>query len=73
MNNEPTRTRTLAEEIIAENALGSGLGRRRRNPPDAAKNPSPPAAGPPPLRRWSVAELIARAFAAPPADGMSRC
>jgi hypothetical protein len=51
MNNEPTRTHFHADGSGAENAGGR-------------EHASPPAAGPSPLRRWSVAELIARAVAA---------
>ena len=58
MNNEPTQTHVLARDFIAENPVGG-------------ENTSPPTAGPPPLRRWSVAELIARAVAAPPTDRLS--
>jgi hypothetical protein len=36
------------------------------NPPTAGEDTSPPAGAQRPLRRWSVAELIARAVAAPP-------
>jgi hypothetical protein len=43
------------------------------NPPVADEDTSPPAAAPRPLRRWSVAELIARAAAAPRADGIGHC
>ncbi len=55
MKNEPSQTHSLAAELSSE--VG-------------AANTSPPAPGPRPLRRWSVAELIARALAAPPADGI---
>jgi hypothetical protein len=34
--------------------------------------PSVSAGAPQPLRRWSVAQLIARAAVAPPADGVAR-
>jgi hypothetical protein len=57
MNNEPTRTQSLAGNLSAENAVGESA--------------PPPAARPTPLRRWSVAELIARAVVARPADGIS--
>jgi hypothetical protein len=86
MNKELTRTHFLAGDFISENAVRGDFVRRRRtpsttptkpastlpaNPPTAGKDTSPPAGGQRPLRRWSVAELIARALAAPPADGMS--
>jgi hypothetical protein len=38
----------------------------------AQRGPSVSAAPRRPLRRWSVAELIARAAVAPPADGVAR-
>ena len=80
MNKESTRTQFLAGDFISENAVRGVFGRRRRtppttpsepvtagpaNPPTAGQNASPPAGGLRPLRRWSVAELIARAVAAP--------
>jgi hypothetical protein len=86
MNNEPTRTKILAGDFISENAARGVFGRRRRtppttptepvtaapaNPPTAAQNASPSPGGLAPLRRWSVAELIARAVAAPAPDGIS--
>jgi hypothetical protein len=86
MNKELTRTHFLAEDFISENAVLGVFVRRRRtpprtpskpastrpaSPPTAGQDTSPPAGGQRPLRRWSVAELIARAVAAPPADGMS--
>jgi hypothetical protein len=88
MNNEPTRTtQFLAGDSISENAVRGVFGGRRRtppttptepvptgaaNPPNAGENKSPAARGLRPLRRWSVAELIARAVAAPSPDGTSR-
>jgi len=38
----------------------------------AAEEPSSPVARTQPLRRWSVAELIARAVPAPPVDRASQ-
>jgi hypothetical protein len=86
MNKESTRTQFLAGDFISENAVRGVFGQRRptppttpsepvtagpANPPTAGQNGSPPAGGRRPLRRWSVAELIARAVAAPFPDGMS--
>ena len=80
MNKELTRTHCLAGDFISENAVRGVSVRRRRRPPTTPTKPAStlpansPAAGddtssPPggqrPLRRWSVAELIARAVAAP--------
>lgn len=70
-----------------EHAVRDGAGRRRRrtspktrtesvtptNAPTTGDDSAPPASGRPPLRRWSVAELIARAVAAPTAERMSPC
>jgi hypothetical protein len=82
MSNEPTRNDFLAGDFISERAVRGVFGRRGRrtppstptepqnvlpaSPPRASRDPSPPTAGPRPLRRWSVAELIARAVATPP-------
>jgi hypothetical protein len=81
-NQEFTKTRPPAADPISENAARGAFGRRRRripptasrepvtappaNPPTAGEDTSTRSAGPRPLRRWSVAELIARALAAPP-------
>ena len=86
---ESTPTAFPAGDLISENAVRGVLGRRRRrtpptssaepvhpvpaNPPTAGEDISPAVGGSQPLRRWSVAELIARAAAAPPADGITRC
>ena len=84
MSNESTETSFLAGDFISENAVRGVFGRRRRaartTPTDAAAGQQP--ANRPlgdsdtsthegrkrPLRRWSVAELIARAVPTPPAD-----
>jgi hypothetical protein len=86
MNKELTPTHLLAGDFVSENAVRGVFGHRRRtpsttptkppsalptNPPTAGGDTSPPAVGQRPLRRWSIAELIARAVAAPPADGLS--
>ncbi len=76
-----TRTHFLTGEFISEGGVRRVLGRRRStsltaparaaaglpaNPSIAAGQATPlPPDAPPPLRRWSVAELIARAVAAP--------
>ncbi len=89
MSKESTPTAFPARDLISENAVRGVFGRRWErtpptsatepvhaapaNPPTASEDISPAAGGPPPLRRWSVAELIARAVAAPPADGITRC
>ena len=81
MNNQSTRTQFLAGDRVSENVVRGGLRPRRRiqpkaptepvrtgasGPPAVSQNPSAPAGGLRPRRRWSVAELIARAVAAPP-------
>jgi hypothetical protein len=80
MSNETTEARVLAGDFMSESAPRGVFGRRRQRPPRTTKPPnglpanpttaigdtSPPTDGPGPLRRWSVAELIARAGAAPP-------
>jgi hypothetical protein len=86
MNKESTRTQTLSGDLISENPNRGVFGRRRRtpsatasepviagpsNPATAGQNATPPAGDRRPLRRWSVAELIARAVAAPSPDGIS--
>jgi hypothetical protein len=80
MNKELTRTHFVAGDLISENAGRCVFVRRRTppttltkpattlpaNPPTAGEDTSLPAARQRPLRRWSVAELIARAVATPP-------
>jgi hypothetical protein len=89
MSKESIPTAFPAGDFISENAVRGVFGRRRRrtpptsatepvhvvpaNPPTTGENLPPAVGGRPPLRRWSVAELIARAVPAPPADGISRC
>jgi hypothetical protein len=77
MSDKPTRNDFLTGDFISENAVRRFLGRRRpttqtkppndlpATPTTASGDTSPPD-GPRPLRRWSVAGLIARAGAAPP-------
>jgi hypothetical protein len=81
MSKETTRTNFPAGDFISENAVPAVSGPRRPTPPTArarADNGVPPhspaageetssaASGARRLRRWSVAELIARALAPPP-------
>jgi hypothetical protein len=81
MSKEPTRTEFPAGDFISENAVRAVFGRRRPTSPTTsartgngvpARSPgtggdgSGPAGGARRLRRWSVAELIARAVAPPP-------
>jgi hypothetical protein len=82
MSNESNRTAPFAGALLPENAVIQ----RRRTPPASPTDEAnglpadPSTAGDgarslarrtTPLRRWSVAELIARALASRPADGMS--
>jgi hypothetical protein len=69
MSQESNKTTFPAGDFISEDAVRGGLGRRRRTAAGAA---SPSPRGSTPLRRWSVAELVARAVAHRPVDGMSR-
>jgi hypothetical protein len=81
MSTKATRTEFPAGDFISENAVRAVFGRRRptspttsarainRLPPHtsaAGQNTSTPAGQTRQLRRWSVAELIARALAPPP-------
>jgi hypothetical protein len=81
MSNETTKTRSQTGDFINETAVRGVFGRRRRtprrgdiegtngrsaDPTIADRAATRTAGGPAPLRRWSVAELIARAAAAPP-------
>jgi hypothetical protein len=77
MSKEPTRTDFPAGDFISENAVRAVFGRRRPTSPRAVngvpahssatdEDASPPTGGARRLRRWSVAELIARAVAPPP-------
>ena len=86
MNPQSTRAGFHAGDFVSEDAVRGALGARRRalqaTPVDAdagvtavggtaADGASSGARRTAPLRRWSVAELIARAVARP-ADGLSR-
>jgi hypothetical protein len=81
MNNEFAQTQFLAAHHASQRPARGVLHPRRRTPrttrtepvniratdrPTVSHKPSAPADGLRPLRRWSVAELIARAIAAPP-------
>ena len=83
---EPTRTDFRAGDFISENAVRAVFGRRRPTSPTTpthtgngvpthsratGEEPSGPAGGTRRLRRWSVAELIARAAAPPPSTTLS--
>jgi hypothetical protein len=85
MTTDTTHSRFVAGDFVSEDAVRGALGRRRRQrnpsttPTEAIRRPmtgedTPLSAGESPvLRRWSVAELIARAVAARRADGMGYC
>ena len=78
MSNEPTRTDLPTGDFISENAVRAVLARRRSNSPttpgptghavpaDPAEGTARPPGATRRLRRWSVAELIARSIAPPP-------
>lgn len=78
MSKEPTRTDFPAGDFISENAVRAMFGRRRPTSPNTRAHTDKAAAArshedasattgsPRRLRRWSVAELIARAVAPPP-------
>jgi hypothetical protein len=65
MSNDRNHTAFRAGAFVSEDAVRGALDRQRRGRPTN----NAPAAGRPQLRRWSVAELIARAVPRPPADG----
>ena len=67
MSNHLSQTTFRAGAFISEDAVRGALERRprRRSTNDG------PAAGPTQLRRWSVAELIARAIPRPPTGGVA--
>jgi hypothetical protein len=86
MSKESKRAAFLAGGSSSEDAVRRALGRPRRTPlatptdavddlptaaPAAAEGELAPLRRPVPLRRWSVAALLARAAVAPPADGFS--
>ena len=63
MRNDPNHTTFRAGAFVSEDAVRDALDRGRPGRP----TPGAPAARPTQLRRWSVAELIARAAPRPPA------
>ena len=77
MSREPTRTDVHAGDFISENAVRGVFARRRQSSPttpvrgagdvgaDRPEDTSRRADRPRRLRRWSVAELIARSVAPP--------
>jgi hypothetical protein len=68
MSNDPNHTSIRTGAFISEDAVRDALERRRRGRP----NTEATTAGRTQLRRWSVAELIARAVPRPPAGGVAR-
>lgn len=85
MSTGTTRAHHVAGDFVSEDAVRSVFGsRRRQRTPSttstesvrrliAGEDTAPSTGESPILRRWSVAELIARAVAAPRADGMGHC
>jgi len=86
MTTDTTHNRFDAGAFVSVDAVRSASGRRRRrrNPsttptelmrrPMGGQDTPPSSTGESPvLRRWSVAELIARAVAARRAEGMGYC
>lgn len=85
MSKQSSRTDFPAGDFISEDAVRGALGRRRRArhaAPAAAEGTSGHHSGAAasassyarrmtPLRRWSVAELVARALVQRPVDGTS--
>ena len=65
MNNDRNQTAFKAGASVSEDAVRGALDQRRRG----RATTNAPAAGRTQLRRWSVAELIARAVPRPPACG----
>lgn len=81
MSKESTKTDFPAGDFISENAVRAVFGRRQptspttparavnglpEHPSAAGVDKPAPASGARRLRRWSVAELLARAIAPPP-------
>lgn len=83
--NQESHTQSRPGKLISENAVRGALHRRARavepdaidGPAGRIKRPTPSADASPHasrsqrLRRWSVAELTARAFARPPTGGVA--
>ena len=67
MSNDPPRTNLRVRAAVSEEAVRGALERRRRGRPANEA----PAAGRTQLRRWSVAELIARAAPRRPTEGVA--
>ena len=67
MSKESRTTYPLSGDFISEDAVHGALGQWRQTP-----QATPTDEVNAPLRRWSVAELVARAVAPRPADGMCR-
>ena len=67
MTNDRNHTTCRTGAFVSETAVRSALQRRHRRRPN---NDAPAAARTQP-RRWSVAELIARAVPRPPAGGVA--
>jgi hypothetical protein len=67
MSNDRNETAFGAGAFISGDAVRGALERRRRDRP----TDNAPAARRTQLRRWSVAELIARAVPRPPPDGVA--
>ena len=65
MSNDRNQITFTARALVSDDADCDALNQRRRGRPTN----SAPAAGRTQLRRWSVAELIARAVPRPPAGG----
>ena len=67
MSNDRNQTAFRARASVSEDAVRGALDQRRRKRPTT----NAPATGRTQLRRWSVAELIARAVARPPTGGVA--
>ena len=67
MSNDRNQTTFKSGAFVSEHAVRGTLDRRRRSGPTNTA----PATGRSQLRRWSVAELIARATPRPPAGGVA--
>ena len=78
MSKEATRTDFPVGDFISENAVRGVFGRRRHSSPTVPRHAataararsradnSAPVGGARPLRRWFVAELVARTVTPPP-------
>ena len=69
MSDDLDHTTSGAGAFTSEHAVRRALERRPRG--QASDHPETPVAGPTKLRRWSVAELLARAVPRPPASGVA--